>query len=358
MKLVHPQFKLNGIPLDEETLGEVAYSWVKEGKDFEIHAGDFLLDWLSASDTLFVKTSGSTGKPKNIPLKKSAMINSALATGQYFDLQPEDTALLCLSTQHIAGKMMLVRAMVLGLHLDVIVPSSFPMERTKGKYDFAAMVPLQVQNSLDDIGQIKTLIVGGAPISNSLSKHLSNQSTSVYETYGMTETMTHIAVKRVSGQNGKGMKGCFETLPGVGISKDERGCLTIQAPRIMDAVIITNDLVDIVDENHFKWLGRYDNVINSGGVKLIPEQIEEKLSVLVENRFFVTGIPDDDLGEQLVLFIEGIREQGQVLSKKIKELGTLEKFEVPKQIFYVKNFLETPSGKVQRQNVKSQFLNN
>ena len=357
MKQVHPQFELNGIPLDGDALLKVAYSWIKEGEDFQSHIGRFLLDWLSQSDTISVTTSGSTGRPKTIVLKKKAMINSALATGRFFELKPGNTAILCLPTQYIAGKMMLVRAMVLGLRLDVIAPLSFPMERIVSKYDFAAMVPLQVQNSLDHIHKIETLIVGGAPISKSLKTGLAGKSNGIYETYGMTETITHIAVKKISGSKGKETESCFQTLPDVGISKDDRGCLVIDAPKITDERIVTNDLVDLVGENQFKWLGRYDNVINSGGVKLIPERIEEKLSALIESRFFVTGIPDEKLGEKLVLFIEGIGKGEQVLSRKIQELRALDKFEVPKEIFYIKNFLETPTGKVQRQNVKLEFLN-
>jgi len=357
MKRIHHRFKLNGISLDGEGLKELAYSWVKEGEDFEVHAGDFLLDWLSPSDTVDVKTSGSTGMPKIISIKKAAMVHSALATGQCFDLSPNDSALLCLPSQYIAGKMMLVRAMVLGLQLDVISPSSHPIKEIQGKYDFVAMVPLQVQNSLDDIKKITTLIIGGAPISKSLRKNLAEQSNTIYETYGMTETITHIAVKNISSAK-HDSKNAFKVLPDIRISKDERNCLIINAPKIFNGPIITNDLVDIIDENHFKWLGRYDNIINSGGVKLIPEQIEEKLSVLLNTRFFVTGIPDEKLGKRLVLFIEGHGQQKDLLKKRIQKLSTLKRFEIPKQILYVKNFVETPTGKVLRQQVKYQYLNN
>lgn len=357
MKPIHPQFKLNGIPLDEDGLREVAYSWVKEGKEFEIYAGDFLLDWLSPSEIVRVRTSGSTGKPKIIEIEKKAMVNSALATGEYFDLKPEDSALLCLSSQYIAGKMMLVRAMVLGLHLDVVAPSSCPLEGVQKEYDFCAMVPLQVQNSLEPLCKIKTLIIGGAPISKLLRAKLVEQPNDIYETYGMTETVTHIAVKKTAPVRSNSVETYFETLPDIKISKDERGCLVIDAPKIAENPIVTNDLVDIEGENHFKWLGRYDNVINSGGVKLIPEQIEEKLSTVVENRFFVSGIPDEQLGEKLVLFIEGEEPREHHLKTRIQEVKSLERYEVPKQIVFIKNFAETPNEKIQRQEIKSQYVN-
>ena len=354
MNQIHSQFRLNGISFDKETLNEIGYSWVKEGQEFEVHAGNFLMDWLSSSETVTVKTSGSTGEPKALELSKKHMVNSALATGQFFDLKPNNTALLCLSPEYIAGKMMLVRALVLGLNLDVVVPSSQPLESIKKKYDFAAMVPLQAQNSMNDLQHIKTLIIGGAPISKSLRNQLAVQSSAIFETYGMTETITHIAVKRLSSVRSSAVETFFEVLPNVKIDTDERGCLIIDAPKVSTQKVITNDLVELISSNTFRWLGRYDNVINSGGIKLIPEQVEEKLSAIIKNRFFVAGIPDVKLGEKLVLFVEGKGEDG--LEKKISSLKTLDKFECPKQIIYVKNFVETPTGKVKRQRIKFQFL--
>lgn len=344
---VHPQFRLNGVSLDHETLYEVAYSWVKEGKDFEIDAGDFLLDWLSPSQSIQVKTSGSTGTPKTIELSKEKMMNSALATGNHFELAPKDTALLCLSTKHIAGKMMLVRAMVLGMWIEVIEPSSNPMESCTGSYDFVAMVPMQVQNSLPQLYQIKKLIIGGAPISKSLRESLKTQENAIFETYGMTETITHIAVKRISGLMGQEAEGHFEILPDVDISQDDRGCLVIYAPQIVDGAVITNDLVDLVDKRRFKWLGRYDNIINSGGVKLIPEEIEEKLAPTIPHRFFVAGIPDQVLGEKLVLYIEGQLDVDH-LKLRIDHLKELGKFERPRHIYKIEKFVETGSGKINR----------
>ena len=337
---IHPQFRLNGIPLDKDSLYEVAYSWIKEGKDFEIDAGDFLLDWLSPSEYIEVKTSGSTGIPKTLALRKEHMVNSALATGRYFQLEPENRSLLCLSTKYIAGKMMLVRAMVLGMWITVVEPSSSPFQKELGHFDFAAMVPLQVQNSLDELQRIKKLIIGGAPISQALRERIASSRNSIYETYGMTETITHIAVKRLDNE-----QDCFETLPDVTIRKDDRGCLVINAPRISDGEIITNDLIDIINENCFIWLGRYDNVINSGGVKLIPEQIEEKLSTVIPNRFFVATVPDEKLGERLILIIEGLLENP---IKTIAKNTKLAPYEMPKDVYSLKQFEETTNGKLLR----------
>ena len=341
---IHPNFRLNGIHYTIEDLLEIGYGLVKEGDSFEIPLGEFLSDWISESPTLQVLTSGSTGKPKKIVLKKEQMVNSAMATGAYFKLKPGNSALLCLPSSGIAGKMMLVRAMVLGLHLDYVEPSSTPMENSDKSYDFVAMVPLQVQSSLQQLDQIKTLIIGGASVDASLKEKLYNLSTAVYETYGMTETITHVAVKRL----GKGAPDHFETLPMVSISRDDRGCLVINAPSISDVEIVTNDLVELVDKSHFIWLGRYDSVINSGGIKLVPEQIEKKLTPLIQSRFFVAGLPDKILGQRLVLVVEDAECDKEGLLQKIKASKDIGKYQVPKEVFCVNAFLETKSKKVDR----------
>jgi O-succinylbenzoic acid--CoA ligase len=339
---IHPLFRLNGISLTRNSLYEVAYSWIKEGKDFERDAGDFLLDWLSPSNFIKVRTSGSTGTPKTIEIKKENMVNSALATGHYFDLKPETTALLCLPITHIAGKMMLIRAMVLGLWITVVEPSSEPLKNDTKNYGFSAMVPMQAQNSLSKLHQIDKLIIGGAPLSGLLRNSLAEQLNFIFETYGMTETITHIAVKKIEKSNDY-----FETLPGVAIKKDDRECLVIQAPKIVGKTVVTNDLVEIKDENRFKWLGRYDNVINSGGVKLIPEQIEEKLTPIISNRFFVAGVPDEELGEKLVMLVEGECDLVKV-ELQISQLKGISKYERPKSILNVPRFVETSNGKINR----------
>ncbi len=356
---IHSHFKLNGIAFSHDELKEVAYSLIKEGEPFEKEIGDFLLDWLDDNPTLQVHTSGSTGKPTAITLQKQHMANSALATGEFFGLQPGNSALLCLPATYIAGKMMLVRAMVLGLELDYISPSSHPLDGISKAYDFAAIVPLQLENSLDSLSQIVTLIVGGAPLSEKIQTQVQVQRTQVFETYGMTETITHIALKKLnvapqvtaglsqSTVEAKTQKSNFKALPNVTLSIDERNCLVINAPKITDDVVITNDVVALFSETEFEWLGRFDNVINSGGVKLFPEQIESKLAAVIPNRFFVAGLPDEKLGQKLVLIVEGTLEEEKLL-QKIRSLTTLEKFEIPKKIYPIANFLQTESGKIQR----------
>jgi O-succinylbenzoic acid--CoA ligase len=334
---VHPAFKMNGFHFTAEDLCRVAYSFIKEGEAYEKAIGTFILDWFDNHDYVAMQTSGTTGAPKTIHVLKQAMVNSAIATGKYFDLPAGIRALHCLPTQFVAGKMMLVRAFLLGWDIDLAEPSSKPLDRNENTYDFLAMVPLQAQESIEKLTQIKKLIFGGAKVNPALTKHLQELSTEVYETYGMTETITHIAAKRVGEAN-------FETLPNVSVAKDDRGCLVINALSINPEPVITNDVVDIIDDNHFVWLGRYDNVINSGGIKLYPEQIEEKLAASMNGRrFFITAKHDEILGEKLILAIEG-----ESFDINVDAFKALNKYEKPKEIVFVPKFIETGSGKLQR----------
>ncbi|UII76033.1 AMP-binding protein [Flagellimonas sp. HMM57] len=347
---IHPDFKLNGVSCSRAELSEIGYSLIKEGQTFENSIGDFLLDWISDTPTVDVFTSGSTGKPKKITLKKEHMVNSASATAEYLGLTAGDRSLLCLSCSSIAGKMMLVRAMVLGLELDYVEPSSAPLAFTHKPYDFVALVPLQAEKSISQLSQIDTIIIGGAPISTSLRKALEQSASAVFETYGMTETITHIAMKKIGNDQvgSSTVKTYFKTLPNISVSQDARNCLVINAPKISDSKIVTNDIVELMDDSNFKWLGRYDSVINSGGIKLIPEQIEAKLEHMVNCRFFVMGIPDEMLGQKLILILEGEDNDISRLHQKIKTLKELDKFEIPKEIHTVPSFIETKSGKVDR----------
>jgi O-succinylbenzoic acid--CoA ligase len=333
---VHNQFKLNGFHLDREDLCRVAYSFIKEGEDFEKPVGDFLLDWFDGKDYIEMQTSGTTGTPKLITVSKQAMVQSALATGDFFELQPGNSALHCLPVKYVAGKMMLVRAMILGLDLEFVAPSSHPLRHNEIDYDFVAMVPLQAQNSIPELKKVKKMIVGGAAINKTLERQLLKLHKSVFETYGMTETITHIAARKLGEK-------AFTVLPGVTISYDDRNCLVIHAPRISDDVIITNDIVELVNENQFVFLGRMDNVINSGGIKLIPEQIEEKLANKIQQRFFIASKPDTELGEKVVLVVEGEKHD---FPEDLYE--GLDKYEKPKEIVFIPKFKETGSGKVMR----------
>ena len=333
---VHQNFKWNGVSLDREKLLLAAHDLIKEGDDFDIITGEFLLEWFNKKSFITVITSGTTGFPKKINLEKQAMANSAFSTAEFFDLKAGNRVLNCLSTNYIAGKMMLIRSMILGFEMDFVTPTSNPLKDNKYHYDFVAMVPMQVQNSISDLYKVKKLIVGGAKISEALQNQLVKLPTQIYETYGMTETITHIAVKKIGEKY-------FSVLPNVKISTDERGCLVIVAPRISETKIITNDVVELLSETQFLLLGRIDNVINSGGIKLFPEQIEAKISGKIKQRFFIIGFPDEKLGEQVLIVIEG---KQAIFDDSVFE--NLAMYEKPKSIRFVPKFIETESGKVKR----------
>jgi O-succinylbenzoic acid--CoA ligase len=297
---------------------------------------------LDASETIQLTTSGTTGNPKTITLSKQAMVHSALATADYFKLQPGNKALLCLPARYIAGKMMLVRTFIIGLELDIL-PSSSNLEAllSEKTYDFVALVPLQAENSIDKLHQFKKIIIGGASVSRELSHKLQNLNNEIYETYGMTETISHIAAKRIDSET-------FTVLPNVTLASDDRDCLVLNVPFISEALITTNDIVELVNNTEFKWIGRYDSIINSGGIKLVPEQIEAKIAKHLTVPFFITGIPDALLGQKVILVLEGAKIE---LPKTLFE--KLDKFEIPKDIFFIPQFERTATAKI---NIKKTLL--
>ncbi|MBC2845299.1 AMP-binding protein [Winogradskyella flava] len=344
---IHNRFKFNGLHFDFEDLKEVAYSLIKEGESYEKVTGNFLIDWLNNKDYLHVKTSGSTGQPKLLKLKKQAMVNSAIATGDFFGLEPGNTAIDCLPSHYIAGKMMLVRAMILGLEIDCVEPSAHPIFDYEKCYDFCAMIPLQLKHTVNYTQNIKTIIIGGSKVTKPLLERIQNCPSKFYETYGMTETVTHVAVRQLESKAAKG-DNLFRALPNVSFDQDDRNCLIINASKLVKEALVTNDIVDLKSETSFVLKGRYDNVINSGGVKLFPEQIEEKLQPVIDERFIVAGEEDAALGEKLVLIVEDPRDSVESIAKRIKLVKGLTKFEVPKHIYTSEKFVETVNGKIQR----------
>lgn len=342
-KSVHNKFRFNGSHYTFNNLKDIAYSFIKEGEPHEKEIGEFLLQWTDSSNTLIVKTSGSTGKPKRIILNKEAMVKSAIATGDYFKLKPGDSALLCLPANYIAGKMMLVRAIILGLQLDSVMPNSRPLEFVDGAYDFVAMVPMQLRQSFKELPKVKTVIVGGTAISQDLIAEVLSSNTAIYATYGMTETITHIAVKKLNKLKNSSSKPVFEILPNVEISQDDRGCLVINAPYLNSTSIVTNDVVKLHSKTTFDLLGRFDNVINSGGIKIHPEQLEATLTSIINEDFFITSRKNKILGEEVILVVEG---EKYILQKDV--FKTLKTYEVPKDILFIKYFKRTSSGKINR----------
>lgn len=336
---IHFKFKLNNNNYSYEELKEVAYSLVKEGELFERNAGDFLLDWLDDKDYLTVKSSGSTGTPKVIRIHKQAMVYSSIATGNYFKMEPGNTALHCLPTNYIAGKMMLVRAMILGLEIDLVEPSSLPIFDDLKHYDFCAMIPMQIQNSLNRLNNIKTIIIGGAPISQNLIDNLQSIKTKVYATYGMTETVSHIAIKPL---NVISKSPHYKVLEDIEISQDSRNCLVVKAPKLSDDIIVTNDIVKLHSKTEFEFIGRIDNMINSGSIKIFPELVEETLRDKIKERYIIASEPDPLLGEKVILILEGTKD-----TTNPSTFEALDPYEVPKKIYTVEKFVVI-NDKIQR----------
>ncbi|RZS93905.1 AMP-binding protein [Aquimarina brevivitae] len=346
---IHHKFTLNGRSFTSASLQAYVTDLKQVGEPYEQDVAEFILEWLDDKEYVVAKTSGSTGDPKKIEILKKHMIHSARATGRFFKVEEGTSALLCLSATYIAGKMMLVRAMTLGWKLDLAPPKTNPLDNVYKQYDFCALVPLQLDNSLNRLHLIKKLIVGGGVISENLKQLVQGIATKVYETYGMTETVSHIAARRINPKK-KEVKKYFKALPNITLSVDDRNCLRIKAPELAKHPIQTNDVVELKTYKKFLWKGRYDNVVNSGGVKLFPETIESKLQLLIPHRFFITSQPDDSLGERLILIIECDYdpEIKKELQKAIRKEDSLAKYEVPKEIYFLPQFIETPTGKIQR----------
>lgn len=338
---IHNRFKINGHHYDQGDLTQVAYSFIKEGDSFEEVIGVFLLDWLDASETIEVQTSGSTGKPKKIKLAKQAMVNSAVRTGDFFDLQVGAKALHCLPVDYIAGKMMLVRAMILGLDLYIVEPK-INLKWPQMRFDFCAMIPLQAQSVLSNLADIKTLLIGGAPIPSTLKRGLLKGATTVFETYGMTETITHIAVAAVHESTST-----FEVLPDIQISTDQDDCLIIEAPHLSKDPIHTQDIVALKGNDTFQLIGRKNNVVNSAGKKFFPEQLEKQF-VSLQSPFFFTGIPDAELGQKLVLVVESSSiQENEIKELLLSDLGS-ETNRYVKEVYTLEAFRYTPTGKIDR----------
>lgn len=346
-------FQIDGVHYRKDELIAKAEAILKNDAvvEWEQLVWQFILNWFSDEEAVEVQTSGSTGAPKKMKIQKYYFCNSARMTLDYLGLKPGDSALLCLSAGYIAGKMMIVRALEGGLNLILSEPSSNPLKAINQSVDFAAMVPMQVETVLNESGEfalmkVRKLIIGGAAISPELEQRLLPLKNQVFATYGMTETVSHVALRCVSGIK---CSAAFQPLAGVEISKDERNCLMINAPRLAAETVITNDVAEINSDETFQILGRIDNVINSGGVKVFPEEVERKISHLIRDRFIITAQQDELLGEQVILRIEtdnSGKYNWPKLQNKIKE--EVHPFESPKAIEFVKSFHYTSTGKIIR----------
>lgn len=324
---------------------------------FEDHTFTFIRDWLSGEETFLVQTSGSTGEPKTISFTRDQLTASARMTEQALGLKSHTDALICIDTRYIGGKMMIVRSLLTGMNILAVDPCACPLQEISIDHcvNFAAFVPYQVKSMLGSkhphlLNNVGTAIIGGAPIDDTAIEELNSYGCRCYATYGMTETLSHIALRKL---NGKDRQPYFEALPGITLKQDARGCLAIQAPYLPDE-LITNDIVELISPKQFLWLGRWDNVINTGGVKVLPEKVEAAIARFMTlhgytHRFFVYGIPDERLGNRVILVME---ESGhnQELQEKIFPFlrASLTPYEIPKEICFSPSFVFTGSAKINR----------
>jgi len=304
------------------------------------------------------KSSGSTGDPKSFKLSRSAMLLSAERTLRYFELQPGNRALLSLPVHYIAGKMMVVRSLLGGLDLLLSEPSSRPLQNTEGTIDFAAMVPLQIEESFrlgDSLERISRLLIGGGELHPTTRGQLSAlKHTEVYESFGMTETYTHFALKRI---NGPDPDLNFRLLKGVRIGTDPRGCLEVEVPGITAGTLSTNDLVEISEEGSgFLWLGRFDNLINTGGVKIIPELLEEQIRKCIMHECLVLSEPNRKLGNSLVLVVEFEGSDPPLKDWEEKLRNCISDYEQPRRVLTVKALPRNASMKPDRTSAREMLL--
>lgn len=308
---------------------------------------EFLAEWHNDSPFVRVKTSGSTGAPKPMMVEKRRMLNSARITCDFLGLREGDTALLCMSLDYIAGKMMVVRSIERNLKLLSVPPSGHPLATVNASspLDFAAMVPMQVYNTLQvpeeraRLMQVRHLIIGGGAIDEAMEAELRTFPHAVWSTYGMTETLSHIALRRL---NGPAASEWYMPFPSVSISQTPDGCLVIDAPEVCPELLVTNDIVEIAS-SRFRILGRKDNVICSGGIKIQIEEVERQLRPHLHAPYLLSKRQDGKFGEIAVLLTEGSVEEARLICERV-----LPKYHQPKAYLHVARIPFTETGKPSR----------
>lgn len=300
-----------------------------------------------------VRTSGTTGAPKAMELPFADVLASIELTRAAFDLGSGDRALLCLPCEFIGGKLMVARAMVLGLDLHVIDPRGGVMNnlRIRDRFRFATMVPMQLHTALHQDRarveeQFEMILLGGGPVSNALVDDVRDLRTRIYDGYGSTETVTHIALRKL---NGGGTEEYFTTLGNVTVQADEAGRLIADTPHLSTPRHETSDVIEVLDGRHFKWAGRHDHAILSGGRKILPERLEAMTAGVVPYAHFFASRPDERLGQRVVLVVEKDATDGNEREQIIRMVsGMLDEHERPREVIFVPSFVRTPSGKVER----------
>lgn len=315
---------------------------------WEVPVFDFIQQWYADQPQFEVRTSGSTGTPKSIWHSRAAMTASAERTCDFFGLKKGDTALVAMPAQYIGGKMMVLRSIVRGMRMIFIEPASDPLQVLEPMIpiDFTAFTPMQMSTILSHsasaakLAHIRQIILGGGEVPEVLREQLQSLSCEVYESYGMTETITHIAIKKL---NGPDRSDYFTAMRDVSLRLDDRGCLVIHAPHLHEGELVTNDIVELHSPTEFRWLGRYDNVVNTGGIKVYAEEIERKLQPFMTVPFFITGTADGALGQTVTLVVEGTTAINE------SELNEhLSRYEKIRKVIHRDKFIYTTTGKINK----------
>lgn len=302
---------------------------------------------------LGARTSGTTGPPKRLTLPRRDLVMSARLTAAAFNLKPGDRVLHCLPSEFIAGKMMLVRAFALGLDIHFIDPRGSVLANLKvaDRFRFTAMVPLQLHRAIQEDRarverQFETILLGGGPVSDALLDDIRTLDAQVFQSYGSTETVTHVAIRAI---NGPAPQDHFAAIGSCHFARDPRGCLVVYTPHLTSKQHVTNDLVELIDDTHFRWLGRIDNVILSGGKKIFPEQLEAKTAGVIPYPHYFSPVADPVLGQAVLLVLETELPQEQVLPEVMEKLmATLHPHEWPRRVQALRRIQRTESGKMIR----------
>lgn len=353
--IVNNILNINGVDCDLNRPDSLR--WLEaSGEPHLAELSAFLKQWADSREYLIQQTSGSTGSPKLLKVRRSQMLHSARLTIDFFGLGQGMTALLCMSPEFIGGRMMVIRALVAGMKLVVVKPEENPLVTLNQKTDFAAMVPFQFSRTIKEnpekFALVDKLILGGGPVSKPLEDQAQNIKTELWHTYGMSETLSHVALRPI---NGPGRSARFRLLPGINLRLDDRSCLVIDAPHLSDSTLTTNDIGRIYPDGSFEILGRADNVIVSAGHKIHVEKLEQYVAAFLDTPFIVSSLPDIEVGEVVVLVI------GENLSpRRLFELwkmleSAIDKKDLPRRMITMDQIPITGSGKPDRQYIREKL---
>ena len=329
---------------------------ISELEDWEQDLFSFIRAFIEGQDFYEIRTSGSTGEPKKIKVHRDDLILSAGITNDFLGLDSQSTAIHCLPSRFIAGKMMFVRAFVGDYNLIVTKPVSNSLESLDHKVDFIALTPFQVEQilkskeSTQKLRGIREVIIGGASVNDSIISRISEWTNNVYNTYGMTETLSHVAMAKLNSEHPKHFLSVSDKFQ---LETDERQCLLVSTPYRHAKKLVTNDVVQFNEDFSFKWIGRVDNIINTGSIKINPETIEAKLQGLIIDPFIVSSEEDRELGNKMILVIESRDDYYETDGFKNSLSSVLEKYEIPRKIVRIEKFNRLANDKIDRLHLPS-----